>query len=121
MRPPADPLLRSPPMPSESAPTFRARVEDGPERVLVVAEGELDILGAPRLAAAIPATGASPIVIDLAAVQFMDSTGLRALLEARTAAAAAGRPFALARPSPAVSRVLELVDLTGEFEVVELP
>ena len=109
-------------MPSQPAPTFRARVEDGPDRVLVVAEGELDILGAPRLAEVIPADdGSSPIVIDLAAVEFMDSTGLRALLEARTAATTAGRPFALARPSAAVTRVLELVDLTGEFEVVELP
>ena len=108
-------------MPSQPAPTFRARVEDGPDRVLVVAEGELDILGAPRLAEVIPVGGSSPIVIDLAAVEFMDSTGLRALLEARTAATAAGRPFALARPSAAVTRVLELVDLTGEFEVVELP
>jgi anti-sigma B factor antagonist len=108
-------------MPSQPAPTFRARVEDGPDRVLVVAEGELDILGAPRLAEVIPDEGDSAIVIDLAAVDFMDSTGLRALLEARTAAVTAGRPFALARPSAAVIRVLELVDLTGEFEFVELP
>lgn len=106
-------------MPSEPVPTFRAHVEDGPDGVLIVARGELDILGAPRLAAALPAEGSSPITIDLAGVEFMDSTGLRALLEARTAAIDAGRPFALARPSPAVTRVLELVDLAGEFEVVD--
>jgi anti-sigma B factor antagonist len=108
-------------MASEPTPTFTVRVEDGPERVVVVAQGELDILGAPRLAEALPREGTTPITIDLAAVEFMDSTGLRSLLEARTAAAEAGRPFALARPSPAVSRVLELVDLASEFEVVELP
>ncbi len=108
-------------MASEPTPTFTARVEDGPDGVVVVAQGELDILGAPRLAEVLPREGTTPITLDLAAVEFMDSTGLRALLEARTAAAAAGRPFALARPSPAVSRVLELVDLTSEFEVVELP
>ena len=51
----------------------------------------------------------------------MDSSGLRSLLEARKAAADAGRPFALARPSAAVARVLELVNLTREFEVVEPP
>lgn len=106
-------------MPSEPAPTFSARVEDGPDGVVIVATGELDILGAPRLAELMPREGTSPITIDLAGVDFMDSTGLRALLEARTAAAQAGRPFALARPSPAVSRVLELVDLMSEFEVVE--
>ncbi len=51
----------------------------------------------------------------------MDSSGLRALLEARQACADAGRPFAIARPSDAVLRVLELVDLSREFEVVETP
>ena len=33
----------------------------------------------------------------------------------------ADRGFALSRPSEAVQRVLELVDLTGEFVVVERP
>ena len=33
----------------------------------------------------------------------------------------AGRPFALARPSDAVRRVLELVDLEREFEMIEAP
>ncbi len=108
-------------MPGEPTPTFSARVEEGPDGVVIVARGELDILGAPRLAEVMPREGTTPVRIDLADVEFMDSTGLRALLEARTAAAAAGRPFALARPSAAVSRVLELVDLTSEFEVVELP
>ena len=107
-------------MPSEPVSTFRVRAEDGPERVVIVAEGELDIMGAPRLLEALPREGTTPIVIDLSAVDFMDSTGLRALLEARTAAAEAGRGFGLAAPSAAVTRVLELVDLSREFEVVEL-
>jgi anti-sigma B factor antagonist len=51
----------------------------------------------------------------------MDSSGLRALLEARQASLEAGRSFAISRPSDAVRRVLELVDLTREFEVVEAP
>jgi anti-anti-sigma factor len=51
----------------------------------------------------------------------MDSSGLRSLLEARQRCLDAGRGFALARPSEAVQRVLELVDLTGEFDVVERP
>ena len=68
-----------------------------------------------------PGQGTTPIIIDLGGVDFMDSSGLRSLLEARSAAGDAGPPFALARPSAAVRRVLELVDLTGEFEVVDLP
>lgn len=105
---------------SEPSPgSFRARSEERPNGVLVVAEGELDLVGAPALAAALPAAGDSMVVVDLGGVGFMDSSGLRALLEARQACLDAGRPFAIARPSDAVVRVLELVDLTREFEVVE--
>jgi anti-sigma B factor antagonist len=108
-------------MNDESASTFRARAEYLPDHVLVVAEGELDLVGAPRLLEALPAQGTTPVVLDLASVGFMDSSGLRSLLEARQACIDAGRPFALARPSDQVLRVLELVDLSSEFEVVERP
>jgi anti-anti-sigma factor len=105
---------------SDASPgTFRARLEERPDRVVVVAEGELDLVGAPMLTAAVRDSGDDPLVVDLGGVGFMDSSGLRALLEARQACLDAGRPFALARPSEAVRRVLELVDLAREFEVVQ--
>jgi anti-sigma B factor antagonist len=104
---------------SDASPgTFRARLEERPDRVVVVAEGELDLIGAPMLIAAVRDSGDGPVVVDLGGVGFMDSSGLRALLEARQACLDDGRPFALARPSDAVLRVLELVDLAREFEVV---
>ena len=101
--------------------TFRASARESGGKVLIVAEGELDLVGAPRLLQALPDEGDAPVVLDLGAVQFMDSSGLRSLLEARQACVDAGREFAIARPSDAVTRVLELVDLAREFEVVELP
>ncbi|MGE0028572.1 MAG: STAS domain-containing protein [Thermoleophilia bacterium] len=106
---------------SEGAANFRARAEQLAGSVLVVAEGELDLVGAPRLLDALPGPGDAPVVIDLGSVGFMDSSGLRSLLEARQRCREAGRGFAIARPSEAVLRVLELVDLTSEFEVVERP
>lgn len=108
-------------MSDESASTFRARAEHLADSVLVVAEGELDLVGAPRLLEALPSEGSTPVVLDLASVGFMDSSGLRSLLEARQACIDSGRPFAIARPSEQVQRVLELVDLSLEFEVVERP
>jgi anti-sigma B factor antagonist len=108
-------------MSDESIATFRADAHEGVDSVVVVAVGELDLVGAPRLLQAIPENGSTRVVLDLGGVQFMDSSGLRSLLEARQACLDAGRPFALARPSVAVTRVLELVDLSGEFEVVEPP
>lgn len=108
-------------MDAEPLSTFRARAEQRPGVLVIVAEGELDLVGAPRLLEALPADGTAPVVLDLASVGFMDSSGLRSLLEARQACLDAGRPFGIARPSGAVRRVLELVDLTRELEVVELP
>jgi anti-anti-sigma factor len=101
--------------------TFRARADRRPEGLVIVAEGELDLVGAPALAAALPEDGDGAVIVDMAGVGFMDSSGLRALLEARQASLEAGRAFAISRPSDAVRRVLELVDLTREFEVVEAP
>ncbi len=108
-------------MPDEFAATFRASAHEADDSLVIVAEGELDLVGAPRLLQALPDTGTSRIVLDLEGVQFMDSSGLRSLLQARQTCLDAGRGFALTRPSGAVRRVLELVDLTGEFDVVEPP
>jgi anti-sigma B factor antagonist len=108
-------------MADASPGSFRARAERRPGGIVIVAEGELDLVGAPVLSASLPASGEEPVTLDLAAVGFMDSSGLRALLEARKACLESGRLFRIARPSDAVQRVLELVDLAGAFEVVETP
>ncbi len=108
-------------MPGPPPGTFRARPERRPEGVVIIAEGELDLVGAPALAEAIPEAGDEAVILDLAGVGFMDSSGLRALLEARQRCLDAGRPFRIARPSDAVLRVLELVDLAREFEVASPP
>ena len=108
-------------MPDPSPGTFRARSKRRAEGIVIIAEGELDLVSAPVLAEAIPETGDEAIILDLAGVGFMDSSGLRSLLEARQRCLDAGRPFRIARPSDAVQRVLELVDLAREFEVAESP
>ncbi len=108
-------------MPDENLSTFRADVREDDGAVVITARGELDLVGAPRLLQALPSEGTTPVVLDLREVGFMDSSGLRSLLEARQACADAGRDFAIARPSDAVTRVLELVDLSGEFARVDLP
>jgi anti-sigma B factor antagonist len=108
-------------VPGESVSTFRARVQRRGDAVVILAEGELDIVGAPRLINALPGDDAGAVVLDLGAVGFMDSSGLRALLELRRRTAEAGHRFVLARPSDAVLRVLELVQLAAEFEIVGAP
>jgi anti-anti-sigma factor len=51
------------------------------------------------------------VVLDLAEVTFMDSTGLTALMDARTESDRDGWDFSVRRPSAAVRRVVELAGL----------
>jgi anti-sigma B factor antagonist len=51
------------------------------------------------------------VVLDLAAVTFIDSTGLSALMDARAESDRNGWEFSVSRPSPAVRRVVELAGL----------
>jgi len=91
------------------------------ERALVIRlVGELDLAGAPTLASAVEWAAADPsdlpLVLDMADVSFIDSTGVRTLLEASQGA---GRPIALLAPSTAVTRVLDLTRLRGRFLEVD--
>ena len=58
------------------------------------------------------------VVVDLRAVTFMDSSGLRFLVEMRNAISARGARLLLGDLSPAVSRVLEVAGLSEWFEYV---
>jgi anti-sigma B factor antagonist len=73
-------------------------------------EGELDCATAPELELRLRALAGlgHPVSVDLADVSFMDSSGLRLLLDARRQAELDGRAFEVRRPSPAVRRVIDL-------------
>lgn len=82
--------------------------------------GEIDAHSAPALAAALsdlPDT--TQVVADFAAVTFMDSSGLRVLLDAAMQATGAGKTFAIAHPQPAIKRVVEISGLAGHLHFVD--
>jgi anti-sigma B factor antagonist len=86
------------------------------ERAVVALDGELDMASAPRLERALQSEQIGPdtmLVLDLQALQFIDSTGLRAILSLREAAHGRGQQFAVTRGSPQVQRLL---DITGVSE-----
>ena len=81
------------------------------EGFVVVVTGDIDLGSAPTvhdrlhgLAAAGPG-----VVVDLAGVTFIDSSGIHALLASARAIEAAGGTLVIASPSPTVRRLLELV------------
>lgn len=80
--------------------------------------GELDIASAPQLERALEGVGSGAsrrLIIDLAELSFMDSTGLRALLQAHRLASETERELVL-RPGPRqVQRVFELSGTIDTF------
>lgn len=91
-----------------------------PRALVIRLVGELDLAGAPTLASAVRwaagEEGDLPLVLDMREVSFIDSTGVRTLLEASQSA---NRPIALMAPSTAVTRVLDLTRLRGRFIEVD--
>jgi anti-anti-sigma factor len=72
--------------------------------------GELDIATAPELVDLLARLRhhGHAVTVDLAAVTFMDSTGLTTLMDAQRQARSNGWSFAVRRPSAAVRRVFDL-------------
>ena len=103
-------------------PAFRLETGSAKGAAILVVEGELDIASAARLVAAVEGLsreGGEPVVLDLSGVSFVDSSGVRALLEVERATQGMGRPLALLRPSTAVTRLLDLIDMRRRFVELE--
>ena len=89
--------------------------DSGQGHRVVTVRGELDLATADRLWAELEPllTPQTVIVLDGTEITFLDSSGLRVLLQAGNRAGAGGAAFRLVAPQPAVQRVLELAG-TGE-------
>ena len=87
--------------------------------VVVALRGELDIADAVSLAAALVAVAARDleIIVDLAGLEFIDSSGVAALAHGRKHARHAGGDLVLAAPQQQVLRVLTLTRLIEVFPV----
>jgi anti-sigma B factor antagonist len=101
--------------------TVEHRLE--PDRVVLELAGELDLTAAPRLADAITRAESdaarSILVLDVDALTFVDSSGLRVILAAHERARETGqRAFALTAGSPQVKRLLEIAGLEAHLETV---
>lgn len=89
----------------------------------LVLVGEIDAHTAPELAEHLdPLPGddagdVSDVTLDVAGVDFIDSSGLRLIVEAHQRAEAAGRRLVVRRPSTAVVRLLEISGLTEHLAV----
>ena len=98
-----------------SSESTRLEMTTGADGALVLS-GEIDSFTAPELATRLGEDGIA--VIELSEVTFIDSSGLRALVEAHQRRLEAGSSLTLRSPSAAVQRLLEISGLHGHLDVV---
>jgi anti-sigma B factor antagonist len=90
------------------------------DRVQIAVSGEVDLYTSPELRSAIleaVETADSEVVVDLAGVKYMDSSGVATLVEGLRSAHQHDKIFKLVAPSPQVTKVLELTRLDSVFEI----
>jgi len=87
-------------------------------------DGELDLASVPTLENAMAdATfdGMAEIVLDLRGLEFIDSTGLRAILLQDKRSTERGQAFALVRGSEQVQRLLDMTHVEEHLRIVSSP
>ena len=97
---------------------FSASAREDGDRVVIELEGELDFHSAGRLESEVHKTLATPVAgieIDAAELTFVDSSGLRAILQVKERTEATGAIFRIRAVSGPVERVIQIAGLTDEL------
>jgi anti-sigma B factor antagonist len=95
---------------------FTVEVGDGADGSVVAPRGELDLATQGALREALERQAAKgPVTLDLSGLRFIDTSGLRLILETAEAARRDGFAFTVLPGGPAVQR---LFDLAGVTELV---
>jgi anti-sigma B factor antagonist len=113
----SDPLVpRQQPTPGSA---LLVSTDYGNGQVIVELSGELDILGAALVTAALAAAvvRGPQVVVDVAGLDFIDCSGVTALARGRKLARDAGGELRLAALRPQVRRLLTLTRLTDVIPV----
>jgi anti-anti-sigma factor len=94
------------------------------ERVVLRLDGELDLASVPTLEHAVEGAAlddASELVFDLRGLEFIDSTGLRAILLQDKRSTERGQTFALVRGPEQVQRLMNMTHLDEHLKIVASP
>jgi anti-sigma B factor antagonist len=98
----------------QSFELLRIASEHYGSEAIIVLEGEFDLAGTERFwAFADAALAAEPraVIVDVSGLEFVDSSGLLALMRVRDAAVEIGAAFTIRNPSVALRRIVELAGL----------
>lgn len=95
---------------------FAVTVAFADDQVVVAVRGEVDLVTAPELGAVVDAVihqGHRSLVLDLAAVSFIDGSGLTVIADGAGRLAATGGELILRSPSAMLTQILEVTGLSG--------
>jgi anti-sigma B factor antagonist len=94
------------------------------ERVVLRLDGELDLASVPTLERAVQDATferAAEIVLDLRGLEFIDSTGLRAILLQDKRSTERGQTFALVRGPQQVQRLMRMTRVDEHLKIIDSP
>jgi anti-anti-sigma factor len=103
---------------------FGVEVATQGEATIIKVSGELDLASSPALEVELERaseTGGPVIVVDLARLEFMDSTGLSVLVRAHQRAGQTGQRFGLINGSQQVQRLLTLTGVAERLGLAAVP
>ena len=101
---------------------FRIDVEPSRDSVRVAPVGELDLATVDKLRAEVDRlreSGFTNLVLDLRGLRFLDSTGLRLVLELDAAATADGQELKIIRGAAVVHRIFEVTQVSERLKFID--
>jgi anti-anti-sigma factor len=109
------------PAPRQVMATFGVRTQRGSNSSTLIIEGEADLATAVEIVdagiRALDAGDVQSLRIDLAAVTFMDSTGIGALIQLRNIAIEKDKQIALENVPERIIKLLQITGLDAVFDV----
>ena len=109
----------------EAVEPFAIETDERDDRVVLTPRGELDMASAPELEQAVMPRleQGAWIVLDLRALDFIDSSGLRIVVGAHRLAEERGGRFTCVRgeQGSTVHRIVEIAGIDGVIEMVDDP
>jgi anti-sigma B factor antagonist len=108
-----------------AVPTLEFETTRNRTVAVITATGELDLSGAAVLEDELERLAAEPevgtVLLDLRGLEFMDSSGLRLVVQADMRAREAGRRFVLVKGTETVHRVFEITRMSERLDFVLSP
>ncbi len=103
---------------------FRVEVRNEDRASVIAVSGELDLASSTALEEELTRvidSSVALVIVDLRALDFMDSTGLSTLVKAQQRSDDAGQRFALVRGPQQVQRLLSLTGVAERLELADTP